>query len=134
MPSVAHKIMEDGTMLDVPLDELHKGDQVLVKPGEKMPADGKVVDGESSINEAMITGESMPVTKNKGSKVIGGAINGEGSITLKVEKTGKDSFLSQVIDLVQRAQESKSKTQDLANRAASNKAPTVTEGASLFRQ
>jgi len=118
MPSDAHKIMPDGKIVDVPLDQLHSGDHVLVKPGEKIPADGIVVDGETSVNEAMLTGESKPVHKTTGKPVIGGAINGEGSITVEVKKTGKDSFLSQVIDLVREAQESKSKTQDLANRAA----------------
>ncbi len=118
MPSEAHKLMEDGSVQDVSLDELYLGDRVLIKPGEKIPADGKVVEGKTSVNEAMITGESKPVSKKEEAKVIGGSINGEGSITISVEKTGKDSFLSQVIDLVQQAQESKSKTQDLANRAA----------------
>ena len=118
MPSDAHKIMPDGTIMDVPLNELKEGDIVLVKPGEKVPADGIVIEGETTVNESMLTGESKPVLKKKGSTVIGGAINGEGSITVKVLKTGKDSFLSQVIELVKEAQESKSKTQDLANRAA----------------
>jgi len=102
----------------VPLNELKKGDRVLVRPGEKVPTDGKVIEGETSINEAMITGESAPVGKKPGAEVIGGSINGEGSITVEVQKVGKDSFLSQVIELVREAQESKSKTQDLANRAA----------------
>ena len=118
MPSEAHKVMPDGSMQDVLLDELRSGDKVLIKPGEKIPADGKVVEGETSVNEAMITGESKPVSKKKDAKVIGGAINGEGSITVEVEKTGKDSFLSQVIELVREAQASKSRTQDIANRAA----------------
>jgi len=118
MPSDAHKIMPDGTIMDVPLNELKEGDIVLVKPGEKVPADGIVIEGETTVNESMLTGESKPVLKEKGSTVIGGAINGGGSITVKVLKTGKDSFLSQVIELVKEAQESKSKTQDLANRAA----------------
>lgn len=118
MPSTAHKKMPDGDVQDVPISELASGDRVLVKPGEKIPADGEVVDGESSVNEAMITGESKPVEKQTGAEVIGGSINGEGSITVEVQKTGKDSYLSQVIDLVREAQESKSRTQDLANRAA----------------
>jgi Cu2+-exporting ATPase len=118
MPSEAHKIMEDGSTQDVPLDEIKEGDRILVKPGEKIPADGDVTEGETSVNEAMLTGESKPVPKRPGVKVIGGAINGEGSITVEIKKTGKDSFLSQVIDLVRQAQESKSKTQDLADRAA----------------
>jgi Cu2+-exporting ATPase len=118
MPSNAHKVTADGSVTDVPLSELAVDDKVLIKPGEKIPADGVIVDGESSVNEAMLTGESTPVTKKTNDKVIGGAINGEGSLTIEVKGTGKDSFLSQVIDLVKQAQESKSKTQDLANTAA----------------
>jgi len=118
MLSEAHKLMPDGDVKDVPLDELSLDDRVIVKPGEKIPADGEVIEGETSVNEAMLTGESKPLPKNKGAKVIGGSINGEGSIIVKIEKIGKDSFLSQVIKLVKEAQESKSKTQDLANVAA----------------
>jgi Cu2+-exporting ATPase len=118
MPSDAHKVMSDGSVKDVPLSELAVNDRVLIKPGEKVPADGVVVEGESSVNEAMLTGESTPVTKKTGGKVIGGSINGEGSLTIEVKGTGKGSFLSQVIELVRQAQESKSKTQDLANTAA----------------
>lgn len=118
MPSDAHKVMPDGSVVDVSLSELSSGDTVLVKPGEKIPADGEVIEGESSVNESMLTGESVPVSKIQGAKVIGGSVNGEGSITVDVRKTGKDSYLSQVIELVRQAQESKSKTQDLANRAA----------------
>jgi len=118
MPSDAHKLMPDGNVKDVPLGELAVDDKVLIKPGEKIPADGMIVDGESSVNEAMLTGESTPVSKQAGGKVIGGAINGEGSLTIEVKGTGKDSFLSQVIDLVKQAQESKSKTQNLADTAA----------------
>jgi Cu2+-exporting ATPase len=118
MPSDAHKVMPDGSVKDVPLSELAVDDKVLIKPGEKIPADGVIVDGESSVNEAMLTGESTPVTKKTGGKVIGGSINGEGSLTIEVKGTGKDSFLSQVIDLVKQAQESKSKTQALADTAA----------------
>jgi Cu2+-exporting ATPase len=118
MPSEAHKIMPDGGLKDVPLEELAKGDRVVVKPGEKIPADGDVVEGETSVNEAMLTGESNPVVKQVGAKVIGGAINGEGSIAVEVRNTGEDSYLSQMVALVREAQESRSKTQDLANRAA----------------
>jgi Cu2+-exporting ATPase len=118
MPSDAHKLMSDGSVKDVPLGELVVNDKVLIKPGEKIPADGAIVAGESSVNEAMLTGESTPVPKTIGGKVLGGSINGEGSLTIEVKGTGKDSFLSQVIDLVKQAQESKSKTQDLANTAA----------------
>jgi len=118
MPSDAHKFMDDESTKEVPIDTLEPGDKVLIKPGEKIPVDGQVLEGESSVNEAMLTGESKPVVKKKGSKVIGGAINGEGSITAEVQKTGKESFLSQMIDLVEHARQSKSRSQDLANRAA----------------
>ena len=118
MPSDAHKLLPDGSVKDVPLGELAVNDRVLIKPGEKIPADGVIVAGESSVNEAMLTGESTPAPKTTGGKVIGGAINGEGSLTIEVKGTGKDSFLSQVINLVKQAQESISKTQDLANTAA----------------
>jgi Cu2+-exporting ATPase len=118
MPSDAHKFMPDGSVKDVPLGELAANDKVLIKPGEKIPADGVIVEGESSVNEAMLTGESTPAPKAAGGKVLGGSINGEGSLTIEVKGAGKDSFLSQVIDLVKQAQESKSKTQDLANTAA----------------
>jgi Cu2+-exporting ATPase len=118
MPSDAHKLMPDGSVKDVPLGELAVNDKVLIKPGEKIPADGVIVAGESSVDEAMLTGESTPVAKATAGKVIGGSINGEGSLTIEVKGTGKDSFLSQVIDLVKQAQESKSRTQDLANTAA----------------
>jgi Cu2+-exporting ATPase len=118
MPSDAHKLMPDGSMEDVPLEDLVKGDKIVVKPGEKIPADGEVIKGETSVNEAMLTGESKPIPKHASTKVIGGSINGEGSISVEVQKTGSDSYLSQVIELVRQAQESKSRTQDLASRAA----------------
>lgn len=118
LPSDAHKVMPDGGIKDVPLSELAKGDTVLVKPGERIPADGTVVKGESSVNESMLTGESRPVGKHESQTVIGGSINGEGSLTVEVRGTGADSFLSKVINLVKEAQASKSRTQDLANRAA----------------
>lgn len=118
MPSDAHKLNSDGSTTDIPLNELKAGDKVLVKPGEKFPADGILTKGETSVNESMLTGESKPVSKSEGSEVIGGSINGEGSVTVEVKKTGSESFLSQVIELVKEAQESKSKTQDLANKAA----------------
>jgi len=118
LPSEAHLLLPDGTTKDVPVSDLKPGDKVLVKPGEKIPVDGIVLDGASSVNEAMLTGESKPVEKKKGDEVIGGAINGEGALTVEVKKTGKDTYLSQVVELVKQAQEARSKTQDLANKAA----------------
>jgi len=118
MPKDAHRITSGNKTVDIPLEELKVVDKVLVKPGEKFPADGSIVKGETSVNESMLTGESRLVIKKIGAQVIGGSINGEGSVTVEVKKTGKDSFLSGVIKLVQEAQESKSRTQNLANRAA----------------
>ncbi len=118
MPSDAHLVTEDGSIKDVPIETLSSGDVLLVKPGEKIPADGVVCKGSTSLNESMLTGESLPQPKEEGSEVIGGSVNGEGSITIMVKTTGKGSFINQVIELVKQAQQSKSKTQDLANRAA----------------
>ncbi|NIM98077.1 MAG: copper-translocating P-type ATPase [candidate division Zixibacteria bacterium] len=117
MPSEAH-LIRGGQTVEVPVSQLKSGDIVLVKPGEKIPSDGDVVSGESSVNESMLTGESKPVGKRKGDKVIGGSVNGEGALTIRITHTGEESYLSQVINLVREAQASKSRTQDLANRAA----------------
>ncbi len=117
MPSEAHRVT-DGGVEDVPVESLAPGDRVLIKPGEKVPVDGVVVEGATSMNEAMLTGESKPVAKKPGDRVIGGAVNAEGSLVVEVQKTGKETYLAQVIDLVQKAQESRSRAQDLANRAA----------------
>jgi Cu2+-exporting ATPase len=118
LPSDAHRIMDDGSTKDVSIQEIQAGDRVLVKPGEKIPVDGEIVDGESAVNESMLTGESKPVSKSAGTQVIGGSVNGEGALTVSVQKTGEDSYLSQMINLVEQAQQSKSRSQDLANRAA----------------
>ena len=118
MPDEAHVLDESGGVRDVPLAELQPGDRVLVRPGEKVPIDGEVIKGASSLNEAMLTGESTPVEKREGDAVVGGSINGEGSLEVAVEKTGADTYLAQVIDLVHQAQESKSRSQNLADRAA----------------
>ena len=117
MPSEAHRVRDGGTD-DVPVDRLVPGDRVLVRPGEKVPVDGVIVEGGTSVNEAMLTGESRPIEKRPGDTVIGGAINGEGSIVVEVERTGAETYLARVIDLVRRAQESRSRAQDLADRAA----------------
>jgi Cu2+-exporting ATPase len=117
MPSEAH-LIRDGEIEEVEIEALNKGDRVMVRPGEKVPVDGTIVEGKSSVNESLLTGESKPISKGEGSEVIGGSINGEGSLVVEVGKTGKETYLSTVIDLVSSAQESRSKTQDLADRAA----------------
>jgi len=117
MPTTAH-LLRDGQVVDVRVSELKPGDRVLVRPGEKIPADGRVEEGQSAINESLLTGESRPVLKIPGAPVIGGSINGDGSLQITVEKTGQETYLAQVINLVRQAQASRSRTQDLANRSA----------------
>ena len=118
MPQIAHVIQSDGEAVDHPVVHLKTGDRILVKPGEKIPIDGLVFEGGSSVNESMITGEATPVDKGSGDEIIGGSINGEGILKFTVSKTGDDTFISQVIKLVREAQESKSNTQRLADVAA----------------
>ena len=117
MPSTAHHI-KDGNIHDMPVSQLKIDDMVLVKPGEKVPVDGIVIEGESYVDESMLTGESKPVKKEKDSKVIGGAVNSNGSLTIRVVSIGKDSYLNKVVKLVEDAQKIKSKTQNFADRAA----------------
>lgn len=118
MPAEAHRVTLDGQTEDVKLEVLQKGDIIMIKPGEKVPADGIIAEGSSYLNESMLTGESMPAKKEKDNKVIGGSINGNGSLKMKVEHTGKDSYLNKVIKLVEDAQKAKSKMQNFSDRAA----------------
>ncbi len=117
MPSSAH-LIHHGSVEEVNVSQLKKDDIIMVKPGEKVPVDGIVLEGESYLDESMLTGESKPVKKEKDSKVIGGAVNGNGSLTIKVVSTGKDSYLNKVVKLVEDAQKVKSRTQNFADRAA----------------
>jgi len=118
LPADAHRLRADDTTEDVPLAEIKPGDRVLVKPGERIPTDGTVLAGTTSVNQALLTGESAPVEKGAGDAVIGGSVNGEAAVTIGVTKTGAETYLAQVIELVRRAQGARSRTQDLANRAA----------------
>lgn len=117
MPATAHHL-KNGHIHDMPVADIRIGDQVLVKPGEKIPVDGVVLEGESYLDESMLTGESKPVKKEKDSKVIGGSVNGSGSLTVQVTSTGKDSYLNKIVKLVEDAQKVKSTTQNFADRAA----------------
>jgi Cu2+-exporting ATPase len=117
MPSDAHLVHGDHIM-DVKTDMLKQGDVILVRPGEKVAADGSIVDGDSYLNESMLTGESVPIHREKGDKVIAGSLNGNGALRISVTHSAKDSYLSQVIKLVNDAQNAKSNTQLLADRAA----------------
>ena len=118
LPATAHRLHAGSSVEDVPVAELRPGDRVLVKPGEKVPTDGIIVDGTSSFNEAMLTGESRPVEKGPGAEAVGGSVNGEGAVTLEIRKTGDTTYLAQVVEMVRKAQATRSRTQDLANRAA----------------
>lgn len=117
LPSDAH-VIHGETIHEVKVDQLSIGDVVLVRPGERIPTDGEVVEGTSAVNESMLTGESVPVQKQKQDRVIAGAINGEGSLRVKVTHKGADSYLNKVVTMVQEAQNAKSQTQTLADRAA----------------
>ncbi len=117
MPDTAHRKQGD-SIRDIPLSEVKKGDVLVIKPGEKIPSDGRIIDGHSYVDESMLTGESRPVEKDEGDRLIGGSINGDGSLELQVESSGADSYLSKVIDMVRESQEAKSRTQGLADRAA----------------
>jgi P-type Cu2+ transporter len=117
VPSVAHK-QSNGRVEDVPVSALIIEDRILIRPGEQVPIDGEVVDGNSSVNEAFLTGESRPVVKKTNYEVIAGAVNGEGALTIKVTRTGDQTTLSQIMRLVEEAQASKSQYQTLADRLA----------------
>lgn len=117
LPSVVH-VERNEEVRDIPLQELQNSDTIIVKPGEKIPADGIILDGSSYINESMLTGESAPVMKEKNAKVIGGSINGNGALKIQVTGAGSDSYLNKVINMVQSAQGAKSRTQNLAGKVA----------------
>lgn len=117
IPKKAH-LLVDGKVEDVDVTTLKPGDIVLVRSAEKIPTDGTVIKGESHVNEALLTGESVPVRKSPGDRVIGGSLNTGGSLTVEVERVGEESFISQIIQLVGTAQEGRTRTQVLADRAA----------------
>src|SRR5207245_2741930 len=118
IPPSANRLRADGSIEEVETAHLVVGDVVLVRPGEKVPIDGVVLEGASSVNEAFVTGESKPVSKGPGDNVLGGTINGEGAIRVRVTKTGEETALAQIVSLVREAQESKPRVQRLADRAA----------------
>lgn len=121
----AKKILDDGSEKDVPLDEVQVGDKLRVRPGEKIPVDGTVLDGKSSVDESMITGEPIPVMKSKGDKVVGATINGTGSFIMSAEKVGGETLLSRIIHMVAEAQRSKAPIQKLADSVAGIFVPVV---------
>jgi Cu+-exporting ATPase len=124
-PKTARLVHEDGSEVDVPLERIHPGDRLRVRPGEKVPVDGVVVDGSSAIDESMVTGESLPVSKQPGDSVIGATVNGTGSLLVKAERVGRDSLLAQIVSMVAQAQRSRAPIQKLADVVSGYFVPTV---------
>ena len=124
-PKTARRIRADGTDEEVPLEDVHLDDHLRVRPGEAVPVDGTVIDGRSAVDESLVTGESMPVTKTSGDAVIGGTINGSGALVMRAEKVGRDTMLSRIVAMVAEAQRSRAPIQRLADRVAGIFVPIV---------
>ena len=124
-PNTARKIEDDGSEKDVPLEEVETGDRLRVRPGEKVPVDGKVLEGSSNVDESMITGEPIPVEKKEGNPLIGGTVNEKGSFVMEAEKVGSDTVLSQIVQMVAEAQRSRAPIQKLADMVAAWFVPAV---------
>ena len=124
-PKTARIITEDGQEKTVPLENVVKGDRLRVRPGEKIPVDGEVTEGQSSVDESMVTGESMPVKKTKGRRVIGGTVNGKGSFIMRAERVGRETMLSQIVQMVSEAQRSRAPIQSLADKVSGYFVPSV---------
>ena len=119
------RIVQDGQERDVPLEDVHQGDILRVRPGEKIPVDGKITDGKSTVDESMITGEPMPVEKQKDDSVIGGTVNQTGSFLMVAEKVGQDTVLSRIVNMVADAQRSRAPIQKVADTVAGYFVPAV---------
>ncbi|MGD9846549.1 MAG: heavy metal translocating P-type ATPase [Variibacter sp.] len=130
-PKTARRIDDDGHEHDVPLDDVQAGDRLRVRPGEKVPVDGEVVEGRSALDESMVTGEAMPVTKETGAKLIAGTLNRSGGLVMRAEKVGRDTLLAQIVQMVASAQRSRAPIQRLADRVASWFVPAVMAAALL---
>ena len=124
-PKTARRIGEDGTETDVPLAEVQTGDRLRVRPGESIPVDGSVTEGRSAVDESMLSGEAVPVEKTEGDTVTGGTLNKNGSLVIKAEKVGADTVLSQIVEMVAKAQRSRAPIQGLADRVSSYFVPAV---------
>ncbi|PYE89524.1 heavy metal translocating P-type ATPase [Phyllobacterium leguminum] len=130
-PKTARRISKDGTETDIPLDEVHTGDKLRIRPGDSVPVDGVVLEGRSSIDESMITGEPVPVEKTEGDKVTGGTLNKNGSLIMRAEKVGAETMLSQIVEMVAKAQRSRAPIQGLADAVSFYFVPAVVLAALL---
>ena len=130
-PKTARLVRGDGSEEEVQLDTIHVGDRLRVRPGEKVPVDGSVIEGRSAVDESMVTGESMPVTKEPGAKVIGATINQSGALIIEAQKVGRDTMLSQIVKLVAEAQRSRAPIQRLADQVSGYFVPAVIAVAAL---
>jgi Cu+-exporting ATPase len=124
-PQQAHRIAADGSETEVALGEVQRGDRLRVRPGERIPVDGTIVEGASAVDESMVTGESMPVDKSVGDKVIGGTLNASGSFVMQAERVGSETMLAQIVKLVSEAQRSRAPMQRLADKVAAYFVPAV---------
>ena len=124
-PKTARKVSEDGTEQDIPLEHVEKGDKLRVRPGEKIPVDGVVIEGTTNVDESMITGEPVPVKKGPGDKVVGATVNGTGSIIMEAQKVGAETLLAQIVNMVAEAQRSRAPIQNLADKVAGYFVPAV---------
>ena len=124
-PKTARRVKDDGSDEEVSLEDVHAGDRLRVRPGDKVPVDGTVLEGHSSLDESMVTGESMPVSKDKDARVIGGTLNTSGSFVMRADKVGRDTLLSQIVQMVAKAQRSRAPIQRLADQVAGWFVPAV---------
>ena len=124
-PKTARLVRDDGTEADVPLEDVQRGNRLRVRPGEKVPVDGTILEGSSSVDESMVTGESIPVEKHAGDRVIGGTVNGTGGFLMRAEKVGSETLLAQIVQMVAAAQRSRAPIQRLADKVAAWFVPTV---------
>src|SRR5690606_8555907 len=121
----ARRIREDGTEEDIPLEHVHRGDRLRVRPGEKVPVDGRVLEGRSHVDESMVTGEPIPVEKGPGDAIIGATVNGTGGLVMEAEKVGSETLLSRIVNMVAEAQRSRAPIQRLVDVVSSYFVPTV---------
>ena len=124
-PKQARRVRDDGSDEEVPLEDVHVGDRLRIRPGDKIPVDGDVTEGRSAVDESMVTGESMPVTKEVGANVVGGSVNQTGALVIRAQKVGRDTLLSQIVQLVSQAQRSRAPVQRLADKVAGWFVPLV---------